>query len=402
MQRQQTMAATVQKEGRLFLAALQQVEYGRMVIVTPDNVVLTFAGWKKGPSAHLRLYDWKALDALVVRGEVGFAEAYIEGQWDSENLLALLTFGLVNSQSLERFFHGKPWQAIWLYLQNAMNGNSLRGSRRNVVAHYDLGNDFYALWLDKGMTYSCGLFDGDRTRTLELAQQAKYYRILHKLGAKPGEHILEIGCGWGGFAETAAREGLYVTAITLSDRQALYAQERITEAKLDKRVSVELMDYRQLEGSFDHIVSIGMFEHVGERYWPVYFRTIREHLKPGGKAMIQSITLDDYLFETLRGYSGFIEKYIFPGGMLPSKARFCAVAAREKLECEEIYGFGQDYIITLEHWLSRFEAQKENIKAIGGYDEAFLRLWRFYLCSCIASFSSQRTDVMQALLTHAE
>jgi cyclopropane-fatty-acyl-phospholipid synthase len=390
-----------QKEGRVFLDALRHIDYGKISIVTPENNLLEFAGPKSGPSGMLRLRDWGALDELVGRGEVGFAEAYIDERWDSPDLAALLTFALVNTDSLEDFFHGKPIYALWLRLKSFLRHNSLSGSKRNIMAHYDLGNDFYSLWLDESMTYSCALFAGNTELSLEEAQQAKYTRILSKIDAKPGDHVLEIGCGWGGFAIAAARTGLRVTAVTISPKQAEFAQYRIKRLGLDSLITIVLKDYREIQETFDHIVSIGMFEHVGESYWPIYFRTIKERLRPGGTAMVQSITLDDVLFEELHGVSGFIEQYIFPGGMLPSKSRFKSVAAKEGLVCREMFGFGQDYARTLEHWLSRFEAHKSEVIALG-YDKPFLRLWRFYLASCIASFRSKRTDVMQVEITHTK
>lgn len=383
-----------------FVEALKHIPYGQIILVTPDGYRQEFQGQYPGPSAHLKLYDWQVLDELIARGEIGFAESYVRGLWASDNLAELLTFGLINASALEKFFHGKPWYALLSRLRSIFHANSLSGSRRNVMAHYDLGNDFYELWLDKGMTYSCALFEGDANRSLEDAQAAKYRRVLRKLDALPGEHILEIGCGWGDFAEAAARQGLRVTSITLSEEQMGYTEERLRKAGLQYNVSVSLMDYREIRGQFDHIVSIGMFEHVGERYWPAYFQTVQKCLKPGGTVMIQSIILDDLLFEKLHGYTGFIEQIIFPGGMLPSQKRFREAAQAAGLSCPEIYTFGQDYVRTLQHWLDRFNAQKDAVKALG-YDDAFLRLWRFYLSSCIAAFSSQRTSVMQAKLIHS-
>lgn len=389
----------LRKPHRPFLDALQHIAYGRLTMITPEGHGLEFIGPEKGPQGFLRLYDWKALDELVLRGETGFAESYIAGQWDTHDLPELLTFGLANSQSLEKFFHGRPWHAILSRLRYMLQGNSLRGSKQNVMAHYDLGNDFYALWLDESMTYSCALFEGDTTRSLEAAQKAKYHRILKRMNASVGEHVLEIGCGWGGFAEEAARHGLKVTAVTLSPQQADYARIRMLKRGLDRQVSILLQDYREVTGTYDYIVSIGMLEHVGENYWPVYFNTIRNRLKPDGKAFIQSITLDDYLFESLHGKTGFIEEVIFPGGMLPSRSRFYEAVTHAQMACNEMYSFGQDYVRTLRHWLLRFENNKREIKRMG-YDESFLRLWRFYLSSCIASFASHRTNVMQAELMH--
>lgn len=388
---------TSRQEGHFFLKALERVEYGRLFLTTPDGRVLEFTGVKQGPVAHLELVDWSGLDELVARGEIGFAETYINRRWNTPNLPALLTFGLANTGALEKFFHGSPMHALWLRFKNLFKRNSLVGSQRNVTAHYDMGNEFYGLWLDKSMTYSCGLFNQQRHLTLEEAQQRKYERILSKLEARPGDHVLEIGCGWGGFAIAAANAGLRVTALTLSEKQAEYARVRIAGMGLTDRISIQLKDYRAVEGQFDHIVSIGMFEHVGQEYWPAYFRAIKAHLKPGSRAMVQSITLDDQLFESLGNTTGFIEEYIFPGGLLPSRTRFCEAALKAGLVCREMFTFGADYAMTAQHWLARFEARKREVLAMG-YDEQFLRLWRFYLSSCIASFASKRTDVMQAEL----
>jgi len=382
-----------------FLEALEHIDYGRMTLITPEGNGLEFSGTEKGPTAYLRLYDWEVLDDLVARGEMGFVEAYIDVRWNTTDLPALLTFGLMNSQSLERFFHGNPLQALLSRVRYLWHNNSLHGSKRNIMAHYDMGNDFYALWLDKNMTYSGALFEGDETRSLEDAQTAKYRRILNKIAAQPGDHILDIGCGWGGFAEFAARHGMKVTGITISEKQASYARERLYCTGLHRLATIELTDYREITGIYDHIVSIGMFEHVGEQYWPAYFDTIKKCLRPDGRAVVQTITLDDYLFESLHHYNGFIEQIIFPGGMLPSKSRFHNAASKAGLTCQEMFSFGQDYARTTCEWLSRFEAHKWDITALG-YDESFLRLWRFYLASCIASFASHRTDVMQAELVH--
>jgi len=393
-------SAANQKKGHPFLTALGQTECGSLTLIAPDGKVSQFSGPREGPSAHLRLCDWRALDALMARGETGFAEAYIHGLWESADLADLLTFGLMNAPALENFFHGNPWQALLARMRGLLQANSRFGSRRNVMAHYDLGNDFYRLWLDEGMTYSCALFASHPERSLEDAQQAKYQRILSRLDARPGAHILEIGCGWGGFAETAARQGLHVTGLTLSKEQAQYATERFYRAGLQHLASAWLLDYRDISGTFDHVVSIGMFEHVGERYWPIYFKTIKQRLNRGGKALVQSITLDKDVFETWHNHRGFIEEVMFPGGMLPSVPRFLAATTQAGLECRDIFTFGQDYVRTLQHWLSRFEMRKQEVSALG-YDERFLRLWRFYLSACIASFASGRSDVMQAELCHA-
>lgn len=380
------------------LNAFGQAEYGQLLLHAPDGQAYGFQGKNPGPNAYMRLHSWNALDALLARGEIGFADAYIAGLWETNDLPALLSWGLVNADVLEAYFYGRPLHALLARIKAIQHANSLSGSKRNILKHYDLGNDFYALWLDQSMTYSCALFEGDKTRNIADAQQAKYRRILSKLGAKEGDHILEIGCGWGGFAQAAAREGIKVTGITLSVEQKIYAEERLCRFGLSHLAKVELIDYRKIEGQFDHIVSIGMFEHVGEKYWPVYFDIIRKRLKPGGKAMVQSITIDDEVFERTHGKQGFIETYIFPGGMLPSKSRFRACAERAGLNCKEMFAFGQDYALTVRRWSANFEAHKEQIRALG-YDESFMRMWRFYLACCIAAFETKRTDVMQAELT---
>jgi cyclopropane-fatty-acyl-phospholipid synthase len=382
------------------IKAFGKVRHGALRIEAPDGRHYLFGAPAATHKAHLQIHDWKALDALLARGEVGFAEAYVLGQWDSNDLPALLHFGLMNADVLERYFYGKPWYALKTKLQQLFEGHSIKAARENIFKHYDLGNDFYKLWLDESMTYSCALFHGQDNITLEEAQQAKYKRILGKLNASPRAHILEIGCGWGGFASAAAHADYRVTAVTISLAQKQYAEQRIIKEGIAHLAKVEFLDYRELKGQFDHIVSIGMFEHVGESQWPVYFKKIREHLKPGGCAMVQSIVLDDAAFKRLKGKVGFIEQCIFPGGMLPSKARFREEAEKAGLTCKEMYTFGQDYAITLGHWLKRFNAKEKEVRALG-HDENCIRLWRFYLASCIASFTSKRSSVMQVELRHA-
>jgi len=382
------------------LHAFEHIRYGKLIVIMPDGKRLSFRSQNLGPEADLKLHNLHALDALLARGTIGFSESYMDGEWDTSDLVALCTFAVANSEVLEDYFYGRPIYALWIGLTNIFRYNSISGSRRNIMQHYDLGNAFYQLWLDKSMTYSCGLFGIDRHTSLEAAQQAKYQRILYKLHAKPGDHILEIGCGWGGFAEFAARHGMRVTGVTISEEQKHYADDRLHHAGLDHLAKVMMIDYREIQGKFDHIVSIGMFEHVGEYYWPTYFQAIKEHLKPGGKAMIQTITLDEGAFVRTHGKTGFIDTYIFPGGILPSRPRFREAAAKAGLQCREMFTFGKDYALTLTHWMARFDAHEKEIRALG-YDEAFIRMWRMYFATCIATFSMGRTDVMQAELVSA-
>jgi cyclopropane-fatty-acyl-phospholipid synthase len=314
--------------------------------------------------------------------------------------MQLLLLGALNEQAIEQAIHGRWWATLAYRLRHWLRPNTRAGSRRNVHAHYDLGNDFYRLWLDGTMTYSSALFGGDLSLGLEQAQSAKYARILHELGAQPGEHILEVGCGWGGFAEHAARAGCRVTGITVSQAQLGYAQARIAAAGLADRVELKLLDYRDLEGRFDHVASIEMFEAVGERYWPVYFGTLRERLKPGGRAVVQTITIAESKFERYRTGTDFIQQYIFPGGMLPSPQRFRAEAAAQGLAVAGMHAFGADYAETLRRWHRHFDEVAARVEA-QGFDERFMRTWRFYLAYCEAGFRARATDVVQAVLTHA-
>lgn len=384
---------------RRLLQALNDIRYGTLTLNLPDDTSLVFEGVEPGEQANLELRDWRALDEIFTRGQMGFADAYINGLLNTDDLPGLITFIFRNETAIEAYFNGRPWYGVWLKVRNALHANTKDGSRRNVAAHYNVGNAFFELWLDKSMTYSGALFEGDPTRSLEAAQAAKYRRILSKLDARPGQHILEMGCGWGGFAEAAARQGLNVKAVTLSKPQADYARKRMERAGLQNLVTIEVTDYREVTGQFDHIVSIGMFEHVGEAYWPGYFQTIKRHLKSEGKAMIQTITTTQKHFHAASNHPGFIETYIFPGGRLPEPEIFRDRAEKAGLVCREMFAFGQDYRRTLETWLSRFEASLEAIRT-QGYDESFIRLWRLYFSACIAAFSTERTSVMQAELSH--
>lgn len=382
------------------LAAFAEADYGCLRLEMPEGGVRVFGTHNSGVKAGLRLYQWEPLRQLLTRGDIGFAESYMARQWDSDALPALLTWGLMNAPTLEKYLGGQPWHRVLLWLHGLTHANSLGGSRRNILKHYNLGNSFFALWLDPGMTYSCALFGGNTRLSLEAAQAAKYQRILTVCNAKPGDTLLEIGCGWGGFAELAAQQGLKVTAITLSEPQKIYAEARIRRAGLAGLVRIALQDYRQVEGQFDHIVSIGMFEHVGARYWDGYFKTIAHHLKPGGTAVVQSITVDEAVFEKNGGRQGFIEVYIFPGGKLPSKTSLRQTIHKAGLTCTELFAFGQDYALTLQHWLANFDARQADISQLG-YEPAFIRMWRFYLAASIASFVSRRTDVVQVTIHKA-
>lgn len=379
------------------LKAFERIECGQLLLRTPEGDMHNFLSKNVGPVAHLYLHDWKVLDALMARGEIGFAESYMDGMWDTPNLPVLLTFALANANALEKYFYGRPIYALFKRITSLLSSNTKKASRQNVRAHYDLGNNFYQLWLDKSMTYSCALFGTDVDISLEDAQQAKYRRILNKLAAKPGARILDIGCGWGGFAEAAAKEGMKVTGITISEKQKFFAEERLKRAGLDVQTEIKLMDYRDVKDKYDYVVSIGMFEHVGEQYWTAYFNAVKDCLNPGGKAMIQSITIDHEVFLRTHKKYGFLDQYIFPGGALASKYIFADTAEKAGLACKEIFAFGENYVLTLNKWLENFNRREKQVRALG-YDESFIRMWRMYLAGCIATFTTGRTDVIQAEL----
>ena len=342
---------------------------------------------------HMNVRDMAVFDQVLAKGDIGFAEAYLDGHWDSPDLTALLKLLADNRDTLKRAVYGSWRSLLAARVRHWLNGNSKAGSKRNIMAHYDLGNDFYKLWLDPSMTYSSALFSAI-DQDLESAQHGKYQRMLDRLNAKPGERVLEIGCGWGGLAEAATQQGLEVTGVTLSHEQLKWAQARVPSADL------RLQDYRDLTERYDHVVSIEMFEAVGERWWPTYFKKVAESLKPGGRVMLQTITIRDDLFGAYRKGTDFIQQYVFPGGMLPSSSALHAAAAKQGLVVKDEFAFGKDYARTLCEWRVAFEAQWPAIAA-QGFDEHFRRLWRFYLAYCEAGFLSGNVNVVQFELAHA-
>lgn len=376
-----------------FLKSLEHLEYGAMDVTTPDGKLHCFKGPGNGPQSTLYLHDWRAIERFASKGDTGFAEAYRDGWWDSDDLAALFTVGLLNEKALNSYIYGGFIGQIALRISYLFTRNTMHGSKKNIQAHYDLGNDFYALWLDKSMTYSSAMFSEPQQNLLE-AQHCKYDRIIDRL-ADSGR-LLEIGCGWGGFAERALnKKDFDIKGLTISQAQHDYAARR-----LGNNARIALEDYRLQEGLYDNIVSIEMFEAVGEKFWPVYFGKLKSLLAAKGKAMIQTITIRDDYFESYRRGGDMIRTYIFPGGMLPSPSRFAEESRKAGLRLTDSHAFGQDYARTIEHWLARFESRLHEVKVLG-FDEKFIRLWRFYLTCCIASFKVGRTDVMQLELAHA-
>lgn len=385
---------------RTALRLLEGLRHGSLTLQLPDGSVRQFGAGT--PHASLTLASWQPLVAALRSGDIGFAEAYLAGGWTTPALPQLLGLLLRNREALEQAVYGNWWGRLAYRLQHFLNRNSRSGSRRNIQAHYDLGNEFYRLWLDPSMNYSAACFDGVPGQPLEQAQRAKMRRALQAAQVQPGARVLEIGCGWGALAEMAAGEfGARVTGVTLSDEQLAYARERLARAGLAQAADLRLQDYRDIaDAPFDAICSIEMVEAVGRSYWPQYFATLRRLLKPGGRACIQSIVIDDALFARYLRSTDFIQQYVFPGGCLPSDSAFRAAAADAGLRVVETHAFGPDYAETLRRWRERFLAQAEAVRA-QGFDERFVRLWDFYLAYCEAAFDAGSTDVVQFTLQHA-
>lgn len=379
------------RDTRTVFALLEKLSGGLLEIRLPDGSCALFGDGERGVT--LQVHDEALFARVLARGDIGLAEAYLDGQWDSPDITALLLLLARNREVLARAVYGSWRKLLAARVRHWFNGNSRAGSRRNIMAHYDLGNDFYRAWLDPSMSYSAALYPVGEDASLSVAQHAKYRRILDRLQAKAGERVLEIGCGWGGFAELAVADGLQLTGLTLSPAQLEWARKRVPQADL------RLQDYRDTQEKFDHVVSIEMFEAVGERWWPTYFSTVARALKPGGKAVIQSITLRDDLFPSYRRGTDFIQQYIFPGGMLPSRRVFRQAAARQGLQVTDEFAFGLDYARTLAAWRASFEANWSQISQLG-FDDTFRRLWRFYLCYCEAGFAAGNIDVVQFELAH--
>ena len=380
---------TIPYLGQKALRVLESAtRFGTLTVTTPEGVERTFSGPNAGPHGIIHIKDWRTINAALAEGDIGLGNAYMAGWWESPDLENLLTVLMLNMDGLGRLAWGSFLHRIRsVVLEWVFRRNSVKGSQRNIMAHYDVGNDFYSRWLDPTMTYSSAIF-GQTGSDLETAQKAKYARILERIGGNRGS-VLEIGCGWGGFTEAAVQQGHDVTALTISPRQHAYATERVGKA-----ADIKLQDYRKQGGTFSSIVSIEMFEAVGERYWPTYFQTVRERLTSNGVAVVQTISISEQLFPSYRTSSDYIRHHIFPGGMLPSVSRFKQEAERAGLGVQDVFSFGQCYARTCREWLQRFDAALPEIRALG-YEEGFLRGWRLYLAMCAGAFAIGRTDVHQ-------
>ena len=366
---------------------------GRLDFVLPDGRRFRAEGRAPGPVAELIVKNDDLFARLIREGDLGFCDAYVDGWWDTPDLMAFLDLAHAD-MDLYDSFPGMGLVRAYEKLRFWLQSNSRKQARKNISYHYDLGNDFYGLWLDDTMTYSSALFETGQ-ESLEKAQTAKYAQLVDEMGAKPGDHVLEIGCGWGGFAEYAAKErGLKVTGLTISREQFAYAQARIAKAGLSDQVEFKLQDYRDERGTYDGIASIEMFEAVGEKYWPTYFNTVRERLKPGRNATLQIITVQHRRWDVYRRSVDFIQKYIFPGGMLPSPVVLRQEIEKAGLGVMRSIEFGESYSQTLRRWHDTFNTRWDEVAALG-FDDRFRRMWNFYLTSCAATFHSGNCDVTQ-------
>lgn len=374
-----------------FLSTCERLREGQLTLRTPEGEQYNFGS--SGPQAEMVIHDWAAVSAMAAHGQVGLGETYVQGMWDTPSVEGLMSLAMKNRDHLGAYDQASKFnKAKFRIFDTVLRANSRRGSRKNIRAHYDVGNEFYGLWLDEGMTYSSGLFDGS-DEDLAQAQTRKNARALSRLGS--GERVLEIGCGWGGFADHATSEGRDVTGVTISRSQHSYA-----ECRLDGRADIQLRDYRDLDGQYDNIVSIEMIEAVGERYWPSYFDTLKRNLSSGGRVLLQAITVKDSFFERYKTSSDYIRQYVFPGGMLLSDQIIADQAKLAGLKVQDSFAFGQDYAKTCRIWAERLTAQKRKINELG-HGEAFFRNWQYYLEICAASFAIGHTNVVQVELAHA-
>jgi len=387
---------------RTVLKLLKNLRHGSLTLQLPDGSMHRF-GSEDLPHATLHLNNWKVFSAALKSGDIGFAETYIAGDWSTPNLTELLRVLVKNRAEVENVIYGS-WAGRLLYrLKHLLNRNTRANSQKNIHAHYDLGNGFYRLWLDETMNYSAAIFDGNLDQPMARAQNTKVRRALSLAGVKAGDRVLEIGCGWGALAEMAAAEfGASVVGVTLSTEQLAYAQTRLQNLGVatgpSQQADLRLQDYRDItDAPFDAICSIEMVEAVGREYWPTYFATVARLLKPGGRACVQSIVIDDALFERYVGSTDFIQQYIFPGGCLPCPREFRAQAHAAGLDVVDEYAFGHDYAETLRRWRDAFVAKRAQVLH-NGFDQRFIHIWEFYLSYCEAAFEEDNIEVVQFTL----
>ena len=391
-------AAGVPASARTVLQLLQRLRHGSLTLHFPDGQMQRFGG-EALPHATLHLNNWNVFSAALKSGDIGFAESFIAGDWTTPDLTALLRVLVQNRTEVEQVIFGSWWGQLAYRLKHWLNRNTRANSQKNIHAHYDLGNAFYTRWLDPSMNYSSALFAGNLQQSLQQAQTAKVRRVLEQVRVRPGDRVLEIGCGWGALAEMAtASFGAHLTGVTLSTEQLAFAKERMQRLGVAGRADLRLQDYRDIDDApFDAICSVEMIEAVGKDYWPTYFASLAKLLKPGGRACIQSIVIDDALFARYVNSTDFIQQYIFPGGCLPCPSAFRAQAAAVGLQVEEEHAFGLDYAETLKRWREAFLAQRTEVLALG-FETRFMHIWEFYLCYCEAAFMEKNIDVVQYTL----
>ena len=392
------LPANIPASARTALRLLARLQHGALTVQLPDGSVQHF-GPGGGTVAAITLKNWNVFAAALKSGDIGFAESYIAGDWTTPHLAELLKLLIANRQAIEGMVYG-TWAGRLLYrLKHLLHRNTRANSQKNIHAHYDLGNAFYALWLDETMNYSSAWFEGRLDGDLSAAQHAKVRRALTLAGVAPGSRVLEIGCGWGALAEMATTEfGATLTGVTLSTEQLDFARQRMARLGVGSQADLRLQDYRDIQdGPYDAICSIEMIEAVGQEYWPTYFQSVQRLLKPGGRACIQSIVIDDALFDRYTRSTDFIQQYIFPGGCLPCPREFRRQAQAAGLRVVDELAFGLDYAETLRRWHERFVAQRTHILQ-QGFDQRFLHIWEFYLAYCEAAFRMGNTDLVQYTL----
>jgi cyclopropane-fatty-acyl-phospholipid synthase len=384
-------------KAKLFFSVLSQGKYGSISVYYEKKKIFFHRGVLPGPSAQIRLLKKKCLDDFFLKGDLGWAESYIESNWESSNLSDFLEWGAKNFHEFSKYIRGKWFIILYLRLKHYLNRNSKTGSKKNISFHYDLGNSFYEKWLDKSMTYSSGMFKKE-SDDLYNAQLNKYRNLAKITDIKNNDKVLEVGCGWGGFSCFLAKNfSADVTAITISKKQYEKVKEKVFKEKLTEKINVKLTDYREIKGLYDKIVSIEMFEAVGEKYWSKYFEVLGGNLKYNGAIGLQTITIEDKFFKKYRKFPDFIQTYIFPGGMLPSIEEMSKVLKSKGLSIEKKQMFGNDYAKTLKMWSKSFENSWENIKK-EGFNDAFRRMWRYYLGYCEGGFKSGNINVGQFLI----
>ncbi|MGY3233170.1 cyclopropane-fatty-acyl-phospholipid synthase [Bradyrhizobium sp. USDA 4448] len=379
---------------RLALRLASQLKFGSVHVRLPDRRTIVLRGGEPGPSATIQLNNYGFARSVIMGGDIGMADAFIRGDWTTPDLTQLLYVFCLNDDLVESAFAGNMFIRLCRRMLHRVRRNTREGSRQNIHAHYDLGNEFFAAWLDPSMTYSSALFSAE-TADLVAGQRFKYEQLAKDIDLRPGQTVLEIGCGWGGFAEFAAKtRGVSILALTISKEQHDFARRRIHEAGLAEKVEVRLQDYRDQTGQFDRIASIEMFEAVGEQFWPAYFHQLHQRLKPGGLAGVQTITVQDALFDSYRRRVDFIQRYIFPGGMLPSAGILRSLGERFDIPMMGERVFGQDYARTIAIWRANFGQAWADLTSLG-FDEHFRRLWEYYLSYSEAGFKAGKIDVRQ-------